>query len=74
MSWGAIISMGLQLILQVLTWANQKKLIDAGRDREIAAGALRVLDNTAAGKIIRDRVRKLDDASANQLWKDMTGV
>lgn len=74
MSWSSIIMLGLNMVLQLLTFANQRKLIDAGRDREIAAAALRVLDNTAAGKIIRDRVRKLDDASANQLWKDMTGV
>ena len=74
MSWAGIITMGLNLVLQVLTWANQHKLINAGRDREIAAAALRVLDNTEAGKILRERVRKLDDESAKNLWKDMTSV
>lgn len=71
-AWTGLITLGLQIALALLQFANNRKLLDAGRDREVAAAALRVLDNTHAGKILRDKIKQLDDDESKALWKDIT--
>lgn len=74
MSWISALPTVLQLVLTILKWAQQKQLLAAGQDQAIAEMSLQILESTKAGKEIRERIRALDDDTADKLWDDMLNV
>lgn len=74
MSWGSLIGIGLKLILALLNYVNTKKAMKAGEDKIIASYSLKILNATKTGKVLRDRIKAMDDEKADALWDDMTNV
>ncbi len=71
MSWISALSTLMQLALTILKWTQQRQLLKAGEDAAVAKAALEILENTEAGKELRQKIRALDDDKSNQLWDDM---
>lgn len=74
MTWISALSTILQLVLTLLKFAQQRQLVKAGQDEVIAKHALAILESTEAGKAIREKIKALDDDTADKLWDDMTNV
>jgi hypothetical protein len=60
-----IVLMILRIANTILNTINQDKLIQQGRDQEIAEAATAILRKTAAGKAIMAKVDAMDDATVD---------
>lgn len=74
MSWISLISPLLQIALTLIKWGQQRSLLNAGQDQAIAKVSLDILESTQSGKMLRERIRALDDDTADKLWDDMLNV
>ena len=71
MTWASLILTLLKLATSLVGWMRDRNLIQQGQDQAIAKASLEVLEATASGKEIRERIRGLDDDSADALWSQM---
>jgi hypothetical protein len=71
MSWATLVLAGLKMVSAMLTYLNDRKLIQAGEDKIIAAASLELLGRTAEGKRLREHVRSLSDKEEDDLWERM---
>ena len=71
MTWASFILALLKLATSLVGWMRDRNLIQQGQDQAIAKASLEVLEATASGKEIRERIRGLDDDSADALWSQM---
>jgi len=71
MSWATLILAGLKMLTSIMGYLNDKKLIQAGEDKAIAAASLELLQRTAEGKRLREHVRSLSDTQEDDLWERM---
>lgn len=60
-----IISAVLALANYLVSYAQQKKWMDAGADAEIAKASAAILSKTAAGKAIMEKVNALSDSDVD---------
>jgi len=71
MSWASLVLALLKLTSGLVTWLRERQMLEAGRDREVARAALDVLERTAEGKRLRDRISAMQDPEAEELWRRM---
>jgi len=73
MSWASIILTGLKLLSSIMSYLNDKRMIQAGEDRAIARASMELLQQTAEGKALREHIKSLSDQEAADLWDRMQG-
>lgn len=71
MSWGSIVLLLLQIAKAVFDYANNKKLIDAGADQEIAKSSAAILAKTEFAKKTRELVHDLPGSDLDVLLDDL---
>jgi len=71
-SWASIILTGLKLLMSIMSYLNDRKMIQAGEDRAIARASLELLEQTQEGKALREHVKGLSDTEAADLWDRMS--
>ena len=71
MNWGSLVLSVVKLVLAMVKWANDRRLIKAGQDKEIAKASLRLLESTDHGRKLREHVRGLTEDEADLLWNEM---
>jgi hypothetical protein len=71
MSWVSLVLNLLKLSASLITWLREKQMMQAGQDKEVARAALEVLNRTAEGKALRDRIMAMSDPEAEELWQRM---
>lgn len=72
MSWASLIVGGLKVLLSVMTYLNERKLIQAGEDKAIAQMALQLVERTEHGKALREQVKAMTPTEEQDLWDRMT--
>lgn len=63
----------LQAAVALVGFLKERKLLDAGRDQEVARVALAILEKTDAGKKIAAKVAAMKDDEVDSLLKDLEG-
>lgn len=69
MSWISLIPSLLSIAAQLLSWAKARQDIAAGRDEEIARAAMKVLELTAYGKRLNEKLLAMGDDEARALYE-----
>lgn len=71
MSWFDLIKISLSIVLALIDWARDKRQFTAGQDAEIARNALAILEKTAAGKRIMEKIDAMPDGELDDLIDDL---
>ena len=61
MTWVSLALALLKFVNSIMTWARERELITKGYDQAIAEQSAAILEKTAAGKAILERVNALSD-------------
>jgi len=72
MTWASVILSGLKILSSVMTYLNERQLIQAAEDRQIAKAAAALLEMTEYGRLLRDRIRQMSPEETDDLWDRMT--
>ncbi len=64
-SWASIILTALKIINQIMGAVNEDKWMQAGADAEIAKISAAILQRTAAGKKMMEKVNAMSDADVD---------
>jgi hypothetical protein len=65
MTWLSLALTLLKLVNNIMTWARQRELISQGYDQAIAEVSQSILEKTAAGKAIMEKVNRMSDAEVD---------
>lgn len=71
MSWISLALTLLQIVNKIMSWANERKLIEQGYDKAIAEVTQSILVKTTAGKAIMDKVNRMSDAEVDNALRDL---
>lgn len=69
--WISIILSFMKLAGSLTSWLRESQMMKAGQDREVARAALEVLERTAEGEALRNRITAMEDPEAEELWRRM---
>lgn len=69
--WVKIALLILQLVDKLLDWARDQRLIQQGRDEEIARATASILAKTEYAKNVRDKIAQMDAGAVDAALRDL---
>lgn len=71
MPWLSIITTVLSLVASLIGWLNNRQLLQAGADQEIARQLAAIMAMMERGREIFDEVHKMNDEELNEWLKEL---
>lgn len=71
LDWAKIILLILQVADKLIDYVQDQKLIQQGRDEEIAKAAQAIMAKTKSGKAILERINAMSDTEVDQALRDL---
>lgn len=70
-TWASVILALLKIVNAIMGAVNREQLMQAGADAEIAKVSASILEKTAAGKAIMEKVNGMTDADVDAGLRDL---
>lgn len=70
-TWASVILALLKIVNAIMGAVNREQLMQAGADAEIAKVSASILEKTAAGKAIMERINAMSDADVDAGLRDL---
>jgi len=65
MTWVSLVLAILKVVSSIMDYVNQEKLVQSGYDKAIADVSAAILQKTAAGKAIMEKVNAMSDSDVD---------
>lgn len=65
-SWISLAIALLRVVNSIMTWARERELISQGQDEAIAQMSQQIMQKTAAGKAIMEKVNAMDEKQVDE--------